>query len=123
MSEKLLELARTPATALANIEEFLAEVAKEYPLCATSSEREQLLNLHKATLDILEISFIEETDLPSFKQAREQHYGTMLVWEATVDGNVDPEILYAITQREIDAGRMDIEAPLRKLVIQAMSNS
>jgi len=120
MSKRLLELTNDPATAIANIEEFLAETAKEYRQCATKSEKEQLLNLHKATLDIMERSFIDDSDMHTFKNAREQHYNTMLVWEATVDGDVDANILYSITQREIDAGRMTEENSIRKIVIEEL---
>jgi len=71
-------------------------------------------------MDIVEAKTTAE-DLKAFKESRLKLYRTYLAQEATVEENVSVEMLDAITQREIVAGRMAPDDELRKLAEVGMS--
>jgi hypothetical protein len=85
-----------------------------------SVKRVHLLALFKSVMDIAEKSVSAE-DSELIRNAREQQYKTFVVQEAMVGENVCVETLYAVTSREIIAGRMDESNSLRQLAIDGTS--
>jgi len=57
-------------------------------------------------------------DLEEFKKTREQDYNLFLVREAAdAAGNIVPEVLLAVTEREVAAGRMAETDGMRQLAL------
>ena len=84
------------------------------------AERGNLVRLHAVLFDQVERG-LQPEQLDGFRQARWQDYNLLLVREATVDGNVVPQMLDAVTQREVAAGRMAEDHELRVLAAQGMA--
>jgi len=114
----LLELTSSPGSVILHIEEILAQIAKEYSETTDLVKRDSLLNLHHASLNIVQAG-VPPDDLERFLEARARHYRGLLIWE-TVDGegNANAEALERVTAREIAAGRMSEDDKLRHLALQ-----
>jgi len=57
-------------------------------------------------------------DLATFRTARKQDYNLMIVSECVDSaGNVLPDTLRAVTEREVKAGRMGHDSELRRLAV------
>jgi hypothetical protein len=80
-----------------------------------------LLETFQAVMDIAEGS-IDPDDLKLFRETREKQYKTFIYQESMVGQNVCVESLYAITQREIDAGRMPSDHSCRRLAEEGVSS-
>lgn len=63
----------------------------------------------------------EDGQLKAFRQARAQDYNLLLVREATANGNVVPQLLDAVTQREVAADRMAEDDEQRILADQGVA--
>ncbi|HUO44162.1 MAG TPA: hypothetical protein VMT94_04515 [Burkholderiales bacterium] len=113
----LLELTSSPGSVVLNIEEILAQIAKEYSETIDPIQREALLNLHHTSLNIVQ-STVSPEHLQEFLDARSKHYRGLLVSE-TVDaeGTTSPSELVRVTAREISAGRMNENDELRVLAL------
>ncbi|CAE6814115.1 hypothetical protein R69746_05754 [Paraburkholderia aspalathi] len=110
----LQELLDAPGAPFINTEEILAQISDEFGSAKTEEMRVILLGLFKTTMDIVERRFTPE-DLEQFKTLRNQFYNGLLIREAFVGEDVSPEILDAVTQREVAAGRMAPDDELRRL--------
>lgn len=92
------------------------EVAEEYDH-ASAVERGTLLQIYHAVMDQAERG-ISSLDLDEFRVARRQDYNRMLISECIVNGgDVSPEALKAVTEREVAAGRMAPDDNLRRLAV------
>lgn len=110
--QELLDAAGAP---FINTEEILAQISDEFESAKTEEMRVILLGLFETTMDIVERRTAAE-DLEQFKTLRRQFYNGLLIREAFVgEEDVSPEILDAVTQREVAAGRMSPDDELRKL--------
>ena len=105
MSERLLKLTEDPSYVLHNWREIINEIDSEFSFANTSDYRGALLQMFNTTMDIAE-TIIPPEDLEIFKDARTMHYKTFIVQETLVGENVCTETGYAVTQREVNAGRM-----------------
>ena len=92
----------------------------------SSDQRSALLATFKATMDIAESHLAKngnKQQLAEFREARADDYTKLVVKESTVDGTVEgtisPEVFMAVTNREIAAGRMTPDDPIRQLAVQA----
>ena len=113
----LLELTSSPGSVILHIEEILAQITKEYSTTTDPVKRDSLLNLHQASLNIVQAGVPPE-NLEKFLEARSQHYRGPLISEAVDDeGNADVEALGRVTAREIAAGRMSEDDKLRELAL------
>jgi hypothetical protein len=65
-----------------------------------------VLAAYKAVMDIAENAGVHADDLEMFRKARRQDYSLLLAKECMVGDNVCTETAYAVTRREIAAGRM-----------------
>lgn len=114
----LLELTSSPGSVILHIEEILAQIAKEYSETTDPVKRNSLLNLHQASLNIVQARVAPE-DLESFLENRSRHYWALLASETVDDeGLADAEELERVTAREIAAGRMSEDDKLRQLALQ-----
>jgi len=71
-------------------------------------------------MDVAETT-IHPDDLEAVKDARDKQYKTFIYQESMVGENICVETLYAVTQREIEAGRMPLNHSCRELAEQAMA--
>jgi len=115
----LQQLLNARGAPLVNVQEILKEIARELGRAATTDDRVALLTLFKSTMDVVE-STVAPEDLRTFQDARIKHYRTYIVQEALVGEDVCVETLYAITQREIAAGRMAPDDELRRTAKMGM---
>jgi hypothetical protein len=93
--------------------EIRAKVHDEFDK-ATEKERCALLQLFTATMNIAEAT-IQPADLESFRKTRKEDYNRLIVKESVVGENICAETAYAVTRREIAAGRMSPEDDLAKI--------
>src|SRR5262249_4552906 len=90
------------------------EINNEFGRVRTEESRSAVLATFNATMDIVE-TMVASEDLQTFHDARQKHYKSFLVQESLVGGQVCVETLCAVTQREIDAGRMAPDDNLGKI--------
>ena len=109
-----------PGAPITNWREIISEVDNEWKTAGTTDHRVALLAAFKATMDIAETT-IAPDDLQKFRDAREKHYKSFIVEETLVGQNVCTETLDAVTRREVEAGRMSANDPLRKGAEAAMA--
>ena len=64
-------------------------------------------------MDVVESQLAPE-QLSIFQETRRKHYSSFIVEEALVGENICVETLYAITSREVEAGRMAPDHNVRK---------
>jgi len=81
--------------------------------------RGALLAVFKSVMDIVETRLSGE-ELAKFLEAREHHYKLLVTQESVVKGNVCVETMYAVTSREIAAGRMPRDFPQRQIAEMGM---
>jgi len=111
----LQELLDAPGAPFTNTEEILAQIRDEFGSAKTEEMRVILLGLFKTVMDIVERGTAPE-NLEQFKTSRRHFYNGLLISEAFVgEEDVSPEILDAVTQREVAAGRMAPDDELREL--------
>lgn len=80
-------------------------------------ERENLLTVFHALMDAVERQ-ISPVDLDTFRKTRREDYNLLLIKEcAEADGNVSPHRLRVVTQREVNARRMQPDDELYKLAL------
>lgn len=91
------------------------EISKEYPN-ADHAERVNLLRLYTTIMNAVDHG-LSGQDLDKFRIARRQDYNRLLVSECLTDGNVSPEALAAVINREIEAGRMSPDDELCRLAV------
>ena len=119
MVDRLLALSERVSSAMTNWREIIDEINSEWQRASTTEQRVSLLAMFKATMDIAETTIAPE-DLEKFREARVRHYKTFIVEEALVGTNVCVETLFAVTEREITAGRMLPDHTLRQLAVKQM---
>lgn len=127
---ELFRLLNEIGAPMLNWREINAEICKEWdqtfgdqsesnwPLL--SVKRVDLLALFKSVMDIAESS-IHPEDLEVMRDAREGQYKSFIFQEAMVGENVCVDTLYAVTEREIRAGRMDPGHALRKIATDGIA--
>lgn len=82
-----------------------AEIVDEHKNATTEAQREALLDLYCVLMERVGQS-VEAADQTAFNKTRQQEYNLMLISEAAVADDIDPDKLHEVTQREIAAGRM-----------------
>ena len=114
--ERLMELTESPAYAMVEWREVIKEIDIELKNDNSIEKRDALLQMFKTTMDLAEGTIVPE-DLETFKEARRKHYHLHIVSEVLVGEEVCVETLFAVTSREIAAGRMTEENNLRKIAV------
>jgi hypothetical protein len=93
------------------------ELHELHKQATTSEERGAILAIYAAVMNLAEGSDAVN-DLEEFKKTREQDYNLFLVREAAdAAGNIVPEVLLAVTEREVAAGRMAETDGMRQLAL------
>jgi len=105
-----------------------AKIEKEFNAATTSEQRDKVLAIFTATMDQVERNLTNRSDqselLEEFRKARAQDYKVFIFQECTVGldspggGDVSVEMLMAVTNREIAAGRMTEDHSLRKIAVE-----
>ena len=87
-----------------------------------SSERVVLLQVFNAVMDLVERSGnIDPENLEAFRETRAKDYHLLLMREVLIGQNVSVELLHAITEREVQAGRMEENDELRQLAVKGLA--
>ena len=85
-------------------------------------ERVTILQIFHAVMDMVERSGnIEPEQLDVFRATRAQDYRLLLMREVLIGENASAELLNAVTQREVQAGRMRDDDELRLVAVGAIS--
>lgn len=86
------------------------------------SERVVLLQVFHAVMDLVERSGnIASENLEVFKDTRAKDYRLLLMREILIGQNVSVELLNAVTQREVQAGRLTETDELRQLAVRGLA--
>jgi hypothetical protein len=118
MSQKTLALLdRISAASTLDWRATRDEIHELHKQATTSEERGALLAIYKAVMDLAERS-ATISDIDKFREARQSDYNLFLIREAADEaGNIVPETLLAVTEREIAAGRMAKDDDMRRLAL------
>jgi len=101
------------------VQTFLVDQSESnWPLL--SVKRVDLLALFKSVMDIAETAVVPE-DVQVIREAREKQYNLFIFQESMIGEDVCVETLYAVTEREIRAGRMDASNNLRKVATDGIA--
>jgi hypothetical protein len=120
MNQRLMKMTETPETIQANIVEIRETIFSEFRIAENENQRGALLGLFCSVLDIVESTVADPQLLESLKKSRESDYRSMLTEEALIYGNISIDILNSVTLREIAAGRMPPDHPLRGIAEMGM---
>lgn len=96
------------------------EIKNETDMSKTEERRDSLLQTFKVVMDAAE-STVAPDDLEIIRTAREKQYKLFIYQEAMVGEDVCVDTLYAVTQREIDAGRMSLDHSCRRIAEDAIA--
>ncbi len=80
-----------------------------------------LLSLYKSLMDAVEYQLSDSLDVEKFREIRGQDYNMLITRECTIGGSVCIDTLYELTQRELEAGRMEPEHSLINLAVDAIA--
>lgn len=114
--ERLMELTESPGYALTDWREIIKEIDVELEENNSIEKREALLQMFKTTMDIAATTVAPES-LETFRESRRRQYHSHIIQEVLVEENICIESLFAVTAREIAAGRMTEDNNLRKLAV------
>mgnify|MGYP001296022732 CR=1 FL=1 len=85
-------------------------------------ERVILLQVFHAVMDMVERSGNVATEhLDAFRTTRAQDYRLLLMREVLIGENASAELVNAVTQREVQSGRMREDDELRQVAVKAIS--
>jgi hypothetical protein len=125
-TQKYFDYASLMSSALTDTQAIRDKIFREFDAASTVDRRCALLADFKGTMDIAEFFVAGSGDakrLAEFRDARADDYSRLLVTESTVDGTlngeVSPEMFMAITNREIAAGRLSPDDPIRQVAVKA----
>jgi hypothetical protein len=124
-AEELLKMTEKMSAAVTDTQSIRDKIFAEFDAAKTEDQRCSLLAMFKATMDVAE-SYIAETGdakrLAEFKEARAKDYSRLVFTESADDGTLSgllsPEMLMAVTNREIAAGRLSPNDPIRLIAVQ-----
>ena len=94
------------------------QIELNWPLL--SSKKLELLTLFTRVMDIVETTVVPE-NVQIIREARDKQYNSLILQECLVGENFCVETLYAVTSREISAGRMDESNRLRQVALDGTS--
>ncbi len=110
------------------IVEVHEKIRREFDSAATSQQRGRILALFNMSMDQAERNLLTRGDqeelLEKLKRLRAQYYEKLIVQECTVGlgspggGDVSVDMLMAVTDREIAAGRMTEDRALRRMAVE-----
>jgi hypothetical protein len=95
---------------------FRDEIASLHAAATTEEEYVTLLEAHRNLIAVAKHAYDEETYAKLLPIA-EAEYKMFLNRESMEDGTINPVLLERVTRREVEAGRLDPDDPLRKLAV------
>ena len=112
-----------------DIVDVRAKIGREFDAALTSEERGKVLAIFTATMDQAERHLVKLGDqaelLANLRNAWAQDHKIFIVQECTVGldspggGDISVEMLLAVTNREIAAGRMTEDHSMRKIAVES----
>lgn len=114
VKELINRLQAMPSGAPLDVTEIREEIVEAYKNANQESEETMLLQLHKVVMDNAE-RFLSADVLDQFRITRRQDYNFLLISKCLDGENVSPDLLHAVTQREVAAGRMTPDDELCQL--------
>jgi hypothetical protein len=121
-AEELLEMTEKISSAVTNTQAIRDKIFEEFGAATSSEQRDSLLAMFTATMNVAE-SWLAgsgtQQQLEEFRRARADDYTKLLVNESTVAGVVSPVTFMAVTNREISAGRLTPDDPIRQVAVKA----
>jgi hypothetical protein len=103
-------------------QEIREQIVSSHEQTRTEEERVTLLSLHKKLMDAVEGQLPGNIDLERFREVRRQDYNMLITRECIIGGSVCIETLYDLTQRELEAGRMEPAHDFINIAVEAMAN-
>jgi hypothetical protein len=113
-NELIGEVPATPAEAAKQWRQLRERLHDAFESARTGPQRASLLALNQSLMNLVEKG-LDPKDLESFREIRGHGYSMMVARECLVNGRVDPQLAQAVLQREVEAGRMAANHPLRDL--------
>jgi hypothetical protein len=115
-SDLLQELQAIPADQPPDWPAISQRITAEFAQAATSEERGNVLAIRAAAMDqVMRQLQLSGDHLEKFIDACELEYKRLIVQETLVDSRVSIDLMLAVTDREIAAGRMSEDYALREL--------
>ena len=108
-------LKSTPLGAELDVMKIREEIHENYKHATTARERNFLLDILNAVMDVFERNISSPDDLETFRKTRQQDYRLLLITEAVIGEHISPELIDAVTRREVAAGRMAPDDDFRQL--------
>jgi hypothetical protein len=118
--EHLQNLIEHPAVTTGGWRDLISAIDSEWDTADTLERRGSLLAIFEAAMESVEKTISLE-DRESFKYIRRWHYRNYLLQEVLVGQELCVETLYAVTEREISAGRMEPADRLRDIAVRGMA--
>lgn len=121
-AEELLKMTERISSAVTNAQAIRDKIFKEFAVATAGEQRASLLQMFKVTMDVKEAWLAKNAtaeELAAFREARADDYTKLIVQESCVDEDVSPEMLMAVTNREIAGGRMTADDPIRQVAVKA----
>jgi hypothetical protein len=107
VAELVLELGGHQPGASIDVRGFRDRIVSLHKQVETDQDRSDLLQAFFALMALVERSAVSQgQDAMSIRGLRDADHRLMLLLEAQIDGNVDPDLFARVTSREVLAGRL-----------------
>lgn len=113
-SELIGDVPETPAEAARQWRQLRTRIHDAFESARTGPQRAALLALNQSLMNLVEKG-LDPKDLENFRELRGHAYSMMVAKECLVAEHIDPTLAQAVVQRELAAGRMAANHPLRDL--------
>lgn len=100
------------------------EIHDAHERSTSDADRALCLGMFFAVMDQVEREMVHKTtseEFNNFREARRKDYSLFIVRECLIGENVSPDLLDFVTKREMAAGRMKPDHPLRQAAEQGMA--
>ena len=104
-----------------NWQQIREEIINKHEHASTTDERVALLSLHKDLMGGVERQLSDSVEIERFRKARSKEYNSLIIRECLIGGSICTETLYELTQREIEAGRMEPTHRFIDIAVEAMA--
>jgi hypothetical protein len=120
-ADELLKMTEKISSAVTDTQAIRDKIFEQFDAATSSEQRDSLLAMFAATMDIAEGWIAKngtKKELAEFKEKRADDHTRLLVKESTVAGIVSPVTFMTVTNREIAAGRMTPDDPIRQMALK-----
>jgi hypothetical protein len=119
--EDIIDSVDRIADDVSNWQEIHEHILINHEQAATEEEYVALISLHEKLMDVVEAQLSDNIELEKFKEIRRHDYNMLITRECTIGGSVCIETLYDLTQRELEAGRMEPAHDYINIAVDAMA--